>query len=171
MKDPEWLNSVKNILKKCCEQNPLHIFGYGNTLRRDDGVGLYIVSRLSKTVKKIPGYIHIHPASASIERELKRIPKSSIVIIIDTVKIDEAPGTIIFTRFDDVESCYFDTHNIPLKFILEANMLLDNSYLLGIVPQDTNVGEGLTPIVKDSADKVLTALMEELISKFHILGG
>jgi hypothetical protein len=50
-------------------------------------------------------------------------------------------------------------------------MLLDNSYLLGIVPQDTNVGEGLTPIVKDSADKVLTALMEELISKFHILGG
>lgn len=158
MRNSEWTKYVEEILGKCNDENPLHFFGYGNSLRRDDGVGLYIISRLLRTVKEKPRYIHIHSVSTNLEREVKQIPKSSRIIIIDSVKTDEPPGTIIFTEFRKVESYLFDTHNISLRFILEINTLLENSYLLGVVPQDTEIGEELTPIVKESADTIIIYL-------------
>lgn len=164
MENQEWIKRVENVLMECNEENPLHFFGYGNILRRDDGVGLHIISKLLKTVKDKPRYVYIHPALTNIEGELKKIPKSSKVIVIDAVKIDKAPGTIVFTEFKNVEGHISDTHNISLKFILEVNTLLENSYLLGIVPEDTEIGEELTPTVEKSAKQVITQLSNLLTS-------
>ncbi|MEM3398721.1 MAG: hydrogenase maturation protease [Nitrososphaerota archaeon] len=168
MENLEWIKYVESILENCDEENPLHVFGYGNVLRRDDGVGLYIISNLLKTIKEKPKYIHIHPASTVIERKLNKIPKSSKILVIDAVKVEGAPGAIIFTEFKKVESYILDTHNISLKFILEAKSQLENSYLLGIIPEDTSIGEELTPVVRQSADEIVTHL-RSILTKFSKL--
>lgn len=167
MTDLEWFDYLKNVLKNCNGENPLHIFGYGNPLRRDDGVGLYIVSKLLKRVKRIPSYISIHSTSSSIEKELEKLPKTSTIIIIDAAYIDISPGSIIFTKFEDVKYYSFDTHNVPLKIILEINSLLDNAYLLGVVPYDISVGEGLTVVVKNSADEIIEKFSQLLSMELY----
>ncbi len=165
MTDAEWIDYLRNVLKNCNGEHPLHIFGYGNLLRRDDGVGLYIVSKLLTRVKQTPSYICIHSTYSSIGKELEKLPKTSTVIIIDAAYVDMPPGSIIFTKFEDVQYYSFNTHNIPVKILLKINSLLDNAYLLGVVPYDISTGEGLSSIVKNSADQIVQKLSQLLNKK------
>lgn len=169
MDEEEWVNHLREVLDNCSVNKPLHIIGYGNTLRQDDGVGIYIVFNLMGKISKKPKYVYIHPTSKNIEYILKKISKNSLIIICDAVKIDAEPGTVVFTEFKNLKYDFLDTHNISLSFILEKSSIIENSYLLGIVPQNVDIGEELTPIVKNSADKVIRRLTE-LIEKKTYMG-
>jgi hypothetical protein len=62
---------------------------------------------------------------------------------------------------------FFATHNIPLKVLLEYRLMLDNSYLLGVVPYDLSVGEGLSPFVKTVADYIVDELYRIVRCESH----
>ncbi|MDW7987053.1 MAG: hydrogenase maturation protease [Nitrososphaerota archaeon] len=158
---------MRKILDDCNLDKPLYMIGYGNTLRKDDGVGVYLVINLLKKISKKPEYIHIYQAPLNIEYVLKKISKESYIIICDAVKMNAEPGTVVFVEFKDLRHVFFDTHNVPLSIILEKRSLISNSYLLGIVPQSIEIGEDLTPIVKNSADKVVEVLAKLLEEKIE----
>jgi len=154
-----WINGFSDVLRKCFGKCVIHLVPFGNILKRDDAVGIYILSKLRKMLKNnAPQHVKIHEARLNVETILQRIPNRDIVIFFDAVKTNDSPGTVIFTKLSSAKYGFFATHNIPLKVLLDSKSMLENSYLLGVVPYDLSIGEGLSPLVKNVADNIVNNL-------------
>jgi hydrogenase maturation protease len=163
-----WICEFSHLLSKNYGKCVVHLVPLGNSLKRDDGVGIYILNRLRKMLKNNhPSYIKIHAARLSVETIMQRIPSQDTVIFFDAVMTNYKPGTIIFTNLSTAKFGFFATHNIPLKVLLEYRLMLDNSYLLGVVPYDLSVGEGLSPFVKTVADYIVDELYRIVRCESH----
>ncbi len=135
----------------------LHFLGVGNPIKSDDSVGLYLVSKLRKTCGRKPNeFVTIHPPLLYSRAEfyLAKIgQKGEYAVIFDAVDANSEPGRIIFGDLSNTQYGFFSSHNIPLKLIPELNP--STVYILGIQPQNIEVGEELSRIVLSSANEVL----------------
>jgi hydrogenase maturation protease len=162
-----WIIEFNDVLSKNYGKRVVHFVPLGNSLKRDDGVGIYILSKLRKMLKNnLPSYVKIHAARPNVEAIIHRIPSRDIVIFFDAVMMNNHPGTIVFTSLSSAKYGFFATHNIPLKVLLEYRLMLDNSYLLGVVPYDLSVGEGLSPFIKTVADNIVDELYRMVRCEF-----
>ncbi len=162
-----WINEFNDVLTKSYGKCVVHLVPFGNNLKRDDGVGIYILSKLRKMLKNnLSPHVKIHTITLNVETILRRISSRDVVIIFDAVKTNNQPGTVVFTNLSSTNYGFFATHNIPLKVLLEYKSMLDNSYLLGIVPYDLSVGEGLSPLIKTVADSIVDELYRMIRCEF-----
>jgi hydrogenase maturation protease len=154
-----WICEFSHLLSKNYGKCVVHLVSLGNSLKRDDGVGIYILNRLGKMLKNnLPPHVKIHTPRPSVEAIIHRIPSQDTVIFFDAVMTNNKPGTIIFTSLSKAKFGFFATHNIPVKILLQYRSMLNNSYLLGVVPYDLSLGEGLSPLVKTVADYIVDEL-------------
>ncbi len=163
-----WINQFNDVLSKNYGKRVVHLIPLGNSLKRDDGVGIYILNRLRKMLKdNLPSHVKIHAAKPNVETIIHRIPSQDTVIFFDAVMTNNQPGSIVFTSLSSAKYGFFATHNIPLKVLLEYRLMLDNSYLLGVVPYDLSVGEGLSPLIKTVADYIIDELYRIVRCESH----
>jgi len=150
MKRPTRLDDLENRLT-----SRTVILGVGNDIKGDDGVGPYVAGILGDDFTSIDG---------------KSVPESfahdvismgpDIVLMIDATKMNSAPGSVgIFTK-EDVSNVSSSTHSMPLSMLAKhiENKAGCEVYILGIEPEDTNFGIGLTKTVKGSADELASIL-------------
>lgn len=159
----EFLTSLKRLaLGKTC------IVGMGNTIRRDDAVGVYIADRVREGI--IPGGVTVVNAEDVIENYVWQIADGDAenVIIIDAVRSGAEAGTVLFGRlheFDEIIGNH-STHKLALR--LSGKVLEERekkTWLLGIEVRDTDFGAGLTDRVKKSADLIIDLLLHYLNSE------
>jgi hydrogenase maturation protease len=138
------------------------MLGVGNPIRGDDGVGLAIASELRQTLGPRPsGRLRIHGEARSPERILAKIASSAgRIVIFDAVEASRAPGDIVCCRLSESKYGYFATHNIPLRLIPGLESRADDTYLVGVQPLSLEVGEGLSPVVRDSAARIVAAVTD-----------
>ncbi|MEM3491674.1 MAG: hydrogenase maturation protease [Nitrososphaerota archaeon] len=159
-----WYTQFDNILRENFGKTTIHLIPFGNNLRSDDGVGIYIINELRKKLRnKKNNYIKIHSMKFIMETIFNYMQKSDLIIVLDAVRANYPPGTILFERISSTKFGFFGTHNIPLKLILERQSLMDYSYLLGVVPYDLSIGEKLSTIVKSAADEIVDLLYRSII--------
>lgn len=159
-----WYIQFNDVLSKNFGKTTIHLIPFGNSLRSDDGVGIYIINKLRKKIRnKRLNYIKIHSVKFTMESIFNNIKKGDLIIVLDAVRANYPPGTIVFESMTSTKFGFFGTHNIPLKIILERQSLMDYSYLLGVVPYDLNIGEKLSSVVKSSADKVIDLLYRLIV--------
>jgi hydrogenase 3 maturation protease len=127
--------------------------GVGNPLRRDDGVGPWIVGAVRDAIAGTD--LRVIDAQDVPENFVPVIAREDCrnVVFIDAAATQGAPGTIIFGPLADfAEAGSFSTHKLALslsgKFLEAAGKKV---FLLGIVPADVEFGSGLTPEVKRAA--------------------
>ncbi|MEM2550468.1 MAG: hydrogenase maturation protease, partial [Nitrososphaerota archaeon] len=108
-------------------------------------------------------YIKIHSMKFIMETIFNYMQKGDLIIVLDAVRANYPPGTILFERISSTKFGFFGTHNIPLKLILERQSLMDYSYLLGVVPYDLSIGEKLSTIVKSAADEIVDLLYRSIM--------
>jgi len=132
--------------------------GIGNILRQDDGIGVYISTRLkeSDTIKVIT-------AEVSIENYIGKINsvEYDVLVLIDCVDIRKPAGSYELLPVERVHDMTFNTHNISLKRLSE--FFRNEILILAIQPEKVGFGENLSYIVRDAGNRII-----ELINKKEV---
>ncbi len=154
-------------------REPTCLVGVGNPLRRDDGVGPWIVG----AVRAAAGGAGLSLVDAQDvpENFVPAIARGAArnVVFVDAVAAGGEPGTIVFgplAEFAEAES--FSTHKLALalsaKFLEAAGKKV---FLLGIVPADLEFGTGFTPAAERAAaslrDLIIGACAPARLEKRH----
>lgn len=142
------------------ERKRIDFVGIGSPIRRDDSVGLHIVETLRRSVGST-SLVKVHPPMQNPERMLSRIMRHSTrVLIFDAVEADSPAGTVVFATLEKTKFGFFATHNVPLRLLTSFIMEPSDVGLVGIQPEDIEVGEGLSDTVRASADRVIEVVLE-----------
>jgi hydrogenase 3 maturation protease len=141
------------------------ILGMGNNLRSDDGLGLYIIERLSiddprvmiENVGSVPEGFARNLAEFGAER----------VIMIDAADMMKPPGHTELVTKDRIGGINLSTHSMPLSFLM---MYLEQetggkTVLIGIQPKSIQFGEGLTPEIQAVVDTIIKTL-ERVVNEY-----
>jgi hydrogenase 3 maturation protease len=142
-------------------REPTCLVGVGNPLRRDDGVGPWIVEAVREAAAGTG--LALVDAQDVPENFVPAIARGEAlnVVFVDAATGDGPPGTVVFGLLADLaEAAGFSTHKLALslsgKFLEAAGK---KAYLLGIVPGDIDFGEGFTPEVERAAASVRDAIL------------
>ncbi len=140
------------------------IAGIGNPIRLDDFVGVKIVQDLQG---KLSGNVHLIECETVPESFMDEIVqlKPSHVLLIDAAVMELKTGEV---RLFDAEKVTnfpaISTHMLPLRVFCDYITQLAGAKiaLLLIQPGNTEFGEGLTPEVQESAEKITEILLKAL---------
>ncbi len=134
-------------------REPTCLVGVGNPLRRDDGVGPWIVGALAESAAGTT--LTLVDAQDVPENFVPSIARGEAgnVVFVDAAAAAGEPGTVVFGPLADfAEAGGYSTHKMALalsgKFLEAAGK---RAFLLGVVPADLDFGEGLTAEVGRAA--------------------
>ncbi len=129
----------------------------GNPLRSDDGVGPYIAAKAAG----VPGIL-IRDAGERPERALDWALElcPDRVVFVDAADFGGRPGEVRLLPADCLEQTTFSTHRLPLPAIMDwiGEETGAECLCIGIQLGSATLGEGLTPSVQRSADRMVGCL-------------
>ena len=142
---------LKNFLLK--NDKRILFVGIGNLLKKDDGVGVYISSRIRKKSN-----IEALTVEVSLENYIGKINSidPDILVLVDCVEMGSAPGTYKLMSISKINDLTFNTHNISLKRL--SDFFKMPVYLLGIQPEKIDFGENISYLVKEEAEKIINII-------------
>jgi hydrogenase maturation protease len=125
------------------------VIGIGNTLRRDDGIGIVALESLLKFYRREGiDYLSFGPASLDL---ISKIQDYDSVLLIDGVNAGWPAGEIKISKLCNIEydlkDYHTSTHEFNLKEIFELSKkfrLKTKVYVAGIQVEDTSYAEGLS---------------------------
>lgn len=146
------------------------ILGIGNVLLTDEGIGVRALKELERKFTFPANVELLDGGTAGIEL-LRHIRNRDYLIIIDAMKCDQEPGTVVRVEGDDVPAAFrtrISPHQLGLSDLLAAAMLTDelpkNLVLFGVEPESIDIGLDLTETVEANVDKLVGAVADELRS-------
>ncbi|WP_252229613.1 hydrogenase maturation protease [Clostridium sp. ZBS15] len=113
----------------------IKIFGVGNILLCDDGIGVKIVEKIKDEIEKLSKDIEVIIGETDYMYCLDCINKEDIVIIVDSTYLGLKPGVISIFDFKECDRFITnsrDEHNESLLKILRKEYREVNGYLIGI---------------------------------------
>jgi hydrogenase 3 maturation protease len=149
-----WLSGASSVV----------IAGIGNEIRMDDFVGVKIIQDLQGKVSKKVHLIECETVPESFMDEIVEL-KPSNVLLIDAAILELKPGE---ARLYDAEKVTnipaITTHMLPLRVFCDyiTQMAQTKLALLLIEPKNTEFGEGLSPEVAASAERIVENLLSVL---------
>ena len=140
-------------------QENILIVGVGNPFRRDDGVGLAVIQKLSQ--EKLSDY-DLKDGRTDALALIDVLSNYKYAIIVDAVCMSEPPGTIkIFTPNeikDKVKTDALSTHGFGLAemFKLIKQLKIKTQIkIVGVEPKNISYGEGLTQELTQRLEKII----------------
>lgn len=142
------------------------VVGVGNSMRRDDAVGVEIVKLLKG---KVSSKVSLIEAETLPENYIDSIVDfhPSRVLIIDSGLIGKRPGSVKSLPPDETMKTAVSTHSLPLQVFCAylEKMINAKIQLLIVQPKDTGIGEGLTKEIARTAEEIADFLVEILPRK------
>ena len=117
------------------------IIGVGNTLLSDDGIGIHIIRKMEED-KVLEKAEYLDMGTSSMELGYYIDYNIRKMVIVDSIKTDEKPGTIFMLRPEDLVSKKrqdFSLHQLKLIDTLKLISLdrdFPDTIILGIAPYD-----------------------------------
>jgi hydrogenase maturation protease len=144
------------------------VLGVGNTLMRDDGVGVWAVNTLADTYC-VPASVRIVDGGVAGLRLLSEIADVDYLLIVDAVRRGGDPGTIYRLDPGGVsarQGPFFSAHEVGIAELLSTASFcgrLPKTQIIGVEPLETeSVGIELTDALRGSLPRVVAAVVEEL---------
>jgi hydrogenase maturation protease len=154
------------------ERIPLLVLGLGNVLLEDDGVGGAAVSLLGQRFDVPRGAQVLDGGTLGLSL-LPYLDMADAVILVDAVRADAAPGSLVRMDGDEVAPAVatrLSPHQVGVADLLDGARWLDryppHVVLLGLVPSSMNLAVGLSPQVHAA----LPALVDEIVQEAAALG-
>jgi len=146
-------------------ENNLVVIGLGNTLRRDDGIGIHLLRALRR--KKIKGVDYLDFSTSSLDL-VNRIDRYDAAILIDAIDAGLEAGKVKIFDLKDVacglkEKAY-SSHEMGLRYLSVLLNTLDiktKIYVAGIQAEDTSYGDSVSEALNDNIPEMINE-----ISKF-----
>jgi len=159
-------NSLDNIAQQGSGEEPILVLGLGNPLYGDDGLGLSALESLRGLGPFATGVDLVDGGTMGLYL-IDRISGYEKVLILDSLKVDEAPGTVVMVEGDDVATTFrtkLSAHQMGFNDLLSALTLMDRRpgeiIVIGMVPQTLELGMGLSKPVEASIPRMAqTALL------------
>lgn len=151
----EWFSGANRVV----------VIGIGNSLRRDDFVGVKIVKDLQDSVSSSVYLIECETVPESFIEPIIRFNPSHMLII-DAALLNLDPGSSRLLDFKQLDGRQtVSTHALPLRIFCDylTKATKAKIALLLVQPKDTSFGEGLTQELQKTADR-LTKLLSKLLS-------
>lgn len=147
------------------------IFGAGNILRRDDGIGVYIAREIEK---RKPDCFEVFEIGTEIPfMDIEKYYKN--IIFIDGIKGAGKPGEVfVLKNFEFSDFFSFSSHEknyLSEIFIMKQIYFKETDiYLFGVEIFDDGWGIGLSPLLLNKFDDILLKLEKlcYIISKKEI---
>lgn len=144
------------------------VLGIGNMLIGDEGVGCLAVEELNRRYDLPPSVECVDGGTAGFEL-LNILDSKEHVILIDALRDDRPPGTVIMVEGEQVPRAFHartTPHQLGICDVLAAAQLTDimpkHLTLYGIEPKQLDVGIGLSPEVEAGMEKTIRAVVDQL---------
>ncbi len=144
------------------------VLGLGNILMSDEGVGVRIVEALD-AAHDMPVGVEVLDGGTSGMDLLDMVADRDCLIVADAINADGPAGRVI--RLEDEQiKMLFETrvspHQLGLSDLLAALRLVDQAprrvVVVGVVPENLQVGMELSPSVAGGRDAALKVIVDEL---------
>jgi len=144
------------------------LLGIGNTLHGDDGVGIYIASRFrARGWNAIDCGTMPENFTAVVRRH-----HPEILVLVDATDLGLLPGEFRSVSDDQIEDMSIGTHNMPLSFLMKY--LAESAgrvIFIGIQPRYIGEEEGISPVVMEGAERLMTLLRQNRIGEIQTFEG
>jgi len=144
------------------------VLGLGNTLLSDEGVGVRIVEAL-ESAYILPATVEVVDGGTTGMELFDIVADRSCLIVADAVNAAKPPGSVIRLENDAIRvifETHFSPHQLGLSDLLAALRLVDKApervVVIGVVPQNLELGLELSPVVAAARDQALALIVEEL---------
>lgn len=131
------------------------VLGLGNTLNRDEGLGVQAVKRVESCLGSAGAPIEFLDGGVLGLNLLPWVEESSHLLVLDAVNAHKEPGTLIELKRDEIplySGIKLSDHQVTFQEVLGlANFrghLPPFLYLIGIQPADLATGVDLSPVVQ-----------------------
>lgn len=148
------------------------VLGVGNILLSDEGIGVRVVEAFQQRFA-VPEGVDVVDGGTSGMDLLDVIAERDHVIVVDAVRLDAPPGTLVRYVGDEVPAFFrarISPHQLGLSDVLAALKLLEREprglTLLGAVPEDLQPSLELSP----GFGAVRENLIERLAGELRDLG-
>jgi hydrogenase maturation protease len=138
------------------------VFGLGNTLNRDEGLGVHAVRALEKRLGKSAPQVEFMDGGVLGLNLLPWVEESSHLLVLDAINAHKEPGTMIELKRDEIplySGIKLSDHQVTFQEVLGLaafrGHLPENLHMLGIQPADLDVGTELSPIVQARLPQLL----------------
>lgn len=154
------------------------VLGIGNSLKGDDGVGVYIAGSINALIQKIreksgSAKPNITAIDCGIAPEnytsVIRKCQPSGLLIIDAAQMGLAPGSYRIIPPRKKEAVHLSTHSIPIfTFVSYVKEFCQEVLLIGIQPKRMEFGTSVSPEVKRSADYLTSLIVENRLGEIKM---
>jgi hydrogenase 3 maturation protease len=159
--------NLKTLLKKKLKgAKKIAVLGVGSVLRNDDAAGLLVADELKKIKSPKLKVFFGSTAPENLTGEIIKY-RPTHIIIVDSVDMDQKPGSILLIDHLVVDGVSFSTHMLPVKMIVDyfLESLKCEIIIIGIQPKSLEFGEivsnGVKKSIKQIADAIRQILLEE----------
>lgn len=153
------------------------VLGIGNTLKGDDGIGIYIVEKVNKYLKEArfteaKSEVIVIDCGTTPENYTSVIRKHNpdTLILVDAADMGLSPGSYRIIPPEKIEVMHFSTHAIPLSvFMSYVSESCGEVVLIGIQPDKMEVGTVLSSKVQRSGNVAAKLIIEERLNEIKPL--
>ena len=149
------------------DRTPLLVLGLGNVLLEDDGVGAAAVSLLLDRFEAPPGVRVLDGGTLGLSL-LPHLQSADAVILVDAVRADGSPGTVVRLDGEDVAPAVatrLSPHQVGVADLLDGARWLEQYptrvVLLGLIPASMELAVGLSSSVQPSLGALVDAVVDE----------
>ena len=146
------------------------VLGLGNVLLGDDGLGAAAVARLEGEYRVAAG-VHLADGGTLGLSLLGLLADSEHVILVDAVRAEGPPGTLLRLDGEDVSDAVRDRlspHQVGVADLLDAARLIERYpatvTLLGLVPDTIDLAVARSTAVDDGLGELVAAIVQEVQS-------
>lgn len=160
------------------------VLGIGNRLGGDDAAGTCVVDMLNPALRALSA--GRHRAKALLPSEIMAIdagaaPESytsvirrhrpELLILVDAADMDLPPGALRTIAPEKISVVSFSTHHMPLSMLIAyVKEFCGKVLLVGVQPERTEEGSGISKVVRKSVEELAEAILEGRVAEIPLLG-
>lgn len=148
-------------------QPKVAVVGVGNLLRSDDGVGVHLVHKLAEMVHE--DYVEFIDAGTVPDVLTLVDERVRKLILVDAANVGGEPGTIYRFGLEDIDACPgvpTSLHDVSLfdnlKLVSAFGKRFESVVIIGIEPETTESGLGLSPRVSAKLPEAASLVLGEI---------
>jgi hydrogenase 3 maturation protease len=152
------------------------VLGIGNRLGGDDAAGTCVVDILNQRQNKNEALlpteimaIEVGTAPESYTSVIRR-HRPDLLILVDAAEMGLPPGVLRAITPEKISILSFSTHNIPLStFISYVEEFCGEILIVGVQPEQTGMGNGLSKAVRKSVKKLAVTILDGRTAEISLL--
>jgi hydrogenase 3 maturation protease len=153
------------------------VLGIGNRLGGDDAAGTYVVDVLNQRQNKIRALLDTEIVAIDVGTapesytSVIRQHRPDLLILVDAADMGLPPSVLRAIKPEKISILSFSTHNIPLStFISYVEEFCGEILIVGVQPEQTEMGSGISKTVRRSVKKLAEAILKGRTAEIPMLG-